>query len=295
MIYDCFSFFNELDLLEIRLNILSSVVDKFVLVEADRTFSNEKKPFYFAENKKRYSEFLHKIIHIQITEYPQNAEEAWTINCLQLNTLFNGLVNCNPDDIILLSDLDEIPNPEIIINYKRGGIYTLKQKYFCYYLNYQNIIQRTWDHAKIMRYYDIIHNELKFTNIRSMRTPYIKNGGWHFTYLGGIEKIKAKLNSFVIQETIVKKRIQYLTDDVIEKYMKKGIDLFRPTKARWIPIKIKKGTFPDYIVENQDKYKHLIYQKINHLHNFWVYIAVGCYFLLRPLYSVIKNIVKRPS
>ena len=70
MIYDCFTFFNELDLLEIRLNYLNEIVDKFVLVEMAKTHSNKDKPFYFEENKKRYEKFLDKIIHIKVSEYP---------------------------------------------------------------------------------------------------------------------------------------------------------------------------------------------------------------------------------
>ena len=69
MIYDCFTFFNELDILEIRLNELNQVVDKFVLVEANRTFTNQKKPLYFQENKTRYQQFLPKIINIIVDDY----------------------------------------------------------------------------------------------------------------------------------------------------------------------------------------------------------------------------------
>ena len=71
MIIDCFPFFNELDVLDIRLNILNEVVDKFVLVEASKTQSKIDKPFYFEQNKNRYSKFLDKIVHIKIEDYPE--------------------------------------------------------------------------------------------------------------------------------------------------------------------------------------------------------------------------------
>ncbi|HZX73462.1 MAG TPA: hypothetical protein VFE57_03515, partial [Cyclobacteriaceae bacterium] len=70
MVVDCFTFFNELDLLEIRLNILNETVDRFVLVEATRTFQNNPKPLYFNENKKRFEAFLPKITHIIVDDYP---------------------------------------------------------------------------------------------------------------------------------------------------------------------------------------------------------------------------------
>lgn len=71
MVYDCFTFFNELDLLEIRLNTLDSVVDRFVLVEANKTFSNMEKPLYFKENEGRFEKFKDKIIHIVVEDFPE--------------------------------------------------------------------------------------------------------------------------------------------------------------------------------------------------------------------------------
>ena len=70
MVYDCFIFFNEIDLLEIRLNELNNVVDKFVIIEANKTFQNHHKPYYFEENKERFSQFSSKIIHIKLDKYP---------------------------------------------------------------------------------------------------------------------------------------------------------------------------------------------------------------------------------
>lgn len=116
MVYDCFCFYNELDLLEIRLNILNGCVDKFVLVEATRTQRNNPKPLYFAENKERYKKFEDKIIHLVLDEYPEHIEQ-WTIENLQRNYIMKGLEQCSDDDIILISDLDEIPRPEYIYIY----------------------------------------------------------------------------------------------------------------------------------------------------------------------------------
>lgn len=70
MVYDCFSFFNELDLLEIRLNTLDSIVDKFILVESTLTHTGNQKPLFYAENKSRFKKFNDKIIHIIVDEFP---------------------------------------------------------------------------------------------------------------------------------------------------------------------------------------------------------------------------------
>ena len=113
MIYDAFPFFNELDLLELRLKTLESVVDRFILVEATRTHTGHPKPLFFQENKSRFSAFLNRIEHIVVDDYPP-FETAWTYENHQRNCIVRGLSNAKPDDWILVSDLDEIPNPSMI-------------------------------------------------------------------------------------------------------------------------------------------------------------------------------------
>ena len=118
-IYDCFTFFNELDLLEIRLNELNNSVDYFVIVEATRTQTGIPKKLYFSENKERYKSFNKKIIHIIVNDMPDiTKNSSWVLENYQRNQIMRGLVKCNDNDIIFISDLDEIPNkkdfPEII-------------------------------------------------------------------------------------------------------------------------------------------------------------------------------------
>lgn len=108
MTYDCFPFFNELDILEIRLNTLDKHVDKFVLVEASKTQSLLDKPYFFEENKARYSKFLNKIIHVKVSDNPDLP--GWVMENHQRNCITRGLVDCNGEDTILISDVDEIPN-----------------------------------------------------------------------------------------------------------------------------------------------------------------------------------------
>ena len=144
-IYDCFNFFNELDILEIRLNVLYEHVDYFVIVESSITHSGEKKPFYFEENKERYSKFLDKIVHYKVYDTPMDfvnlapSEDNLLIEInkfierqtnrfnratqpdygrdfFQKECVRRPLINCSDDDIIIISDADEIPNPEILKN-----------------------------------------------------------------------------------------------------------------------------------------------------------------------------------
>ena len=108
MIYDCFIFFNELEVLELRLHELAAVVDKFVLVEATRTYTNQPKPLYFLENRSRFNEFEKKIIHIIVEDSP-DVSDAWAVEYFLRNCIARGLTQCRPEDWILVSDVDEIP------------------------------------------------------------------------------------------------------------------------------------------------------------------------------------------
>ena len=116
-------FLNELDLLEIRLGELYDFVDKFVLVETNYTHQGNKKPYYYDENKSRFSDFNDKIIHLKI-DYKSHLYKSddtqnhylppWVNDHNQRNMIMRGLEECNYSDWILMSDVDEIPHRHII-------------------------------------------------------------------------------------------------------------------------------------------------------------------------------------
>ena len=111
-IYDCFTFYNELDLLEIRLNELDPIVDHFVLCEAPVTFKGKPKPLLFKENRERFERFLPKIAHIVVDDMPTGPDKKsvyWQRQTFQRNAIRRGLGDADADDFIILSDLDEIP------------------------------------------------------------------------------------------------------------------------------------------------------------------------------------------
>jgi beta-1,4-mannosyl-glycoprotein beta-1,4-N-acetylglucosaminyltransferase len=234
-IYDAFLFFNELDLLEIRLSMLDAYVDFFVISECDYTFSGNKKPFYFEENKHLFSKFLHKIIHIKnynanetenliniqtgkrkiifdnIIKYYnviKNSAETdfgkshWCLDYLHREFVSLGLSECNDDDIIIFGDLDELPNPEIIKNIKNLSLnqnkYTLYQNYHNYFINI--LFNLEWMGNVIVKYQTAKLDSL--ANLRRNRSSYIKleNGGWHLSFMGGIDRIKHKLECYGHQE-----------------------------------------------------------------------------------------------
>src|SRR6185312_15373656 len=114
MIYDCFMFFNELELLELRLHELSGVVDKFVLVETTVTFTNKPKSLIFQENLSRFKKFQDKIIHIVVDDMPKSSN-PWTLEKFQRDAIRRGLNDCRPDDVVLVSDVDEIPRAKTLV------------------------------------------------------------------------------------------------------------------------------------------------------------------------------------
>ena len=223
MIYDCFTFFNELDLLELRLNILNDTVDKFVIVEGTKTFTGQDKPLNFKENEARYEKFKDKIIYIAFDDFPEN-DNPWILESLQRNAIALGLKDCKDDDIILISDLDEIISPQAIQSALKTintgtPIKKFVQYNMSFYLNVINAKAPLWFHPEMCTYKNFKHclddidynyNEFcpkevnKGTTANKIRMyvecDLIPHGGWHFSFMGGAEKILYKFKNFSHQE-----------------------------------------------------------------------------------------------
>lgn len=249
MIYDCFSFFNELDLLEIRLETLDKVVDKFVLAESNYTHTGKPKPLYYKINKARFAKFNDKIIHV-ISPDPDDPERAksdveygWVCENRQRNATIRAIEKeLRDDDILIVSDLDEIPNPSAVLKaIKRGRPVRLQQKLYCYYLNYRCCTTPFWNVGSVvLSHKDFCHpltyrdlcGGLAFnssendaptaTKVRALRgIPLMHNGGWHFSYMGGLEKVLTKIKS------IVDGRGARFTDEAgIRERIKTGNDIY---------------------------------------------------------------------
>jgi len=266
-IYDCFTFFNELDLLELRLNYLNEIVDYFVLVEANITHSGKSKPYYYEENKERFKDFNSKIIHIKVQpniegwrfekseEYDEN-DDYWKVENLQRNSILEGLINSKEGDIIIISDLDEIPSVEAIKTYKTlyyGQIISNKQFMFNYYLNYKlDAPNDLWGGSVFsLRKHNITPQEIRK---HKNDEPSIL-GGWHFSFLGGIDNIIKKITSFAHSEYSEGK---YIDPNYIEEKINKGRDLFFETTRSFINIEDNKDKYPPYLVNNLPKYSKYI-------------------------------------
>lgn len=247
--FDCILFFNEMDLLDLRLREYNDVVDYFCIVEASTTFSGNPKPFYFLENQQRYKDFIPKIIHIKVDNMPVT-NNRWDRENFQRNAILNVLPYTLPEDLVIISDADELWNkttlPQIVTT-----PYTFSQRVFCYYLNYQ--VSNDW-RGSVAAHADQLHY-LAPQMLRDIRhlIPFVKNGGWHFGYLGGEEKIKLKIESFSHAEfdtmevkSKIPEKLKELQDVLLRSEGKIG---------QIVPID---KSFPRYLVENIVKFKHLI-------------------------------------
>lgn len=260
MLIDSFCFFNELDLLEIRLDYLNDIVDKFVIVEASKTQSLLDKPFYYDLHKYRYQKYWDKIIHVKVEDHPETG--GWAMENYQRNSITRGLIDCRPDDLIMISDLDEIPHKanlasQMFMSSINLNTVSFSHTYFAYYLNLASM-QKRW--------YGTI-----LTNVHTARTQSpqsLRNnkdfmehvdGGWHFGWCGGWDKVKEKLVSCI--EPFNKK----LDFEELEKFYKANsnhggyfIHSDSPYDTSVRLEKVPLDFLPRNIQEKKEAYSHLL-------------------------------------
>ena len=278
MTYDCFSFFNELDLLEIRLNVLSDVVDRFILVESTITHTGLPKPLFYELNKDRFASFASRIVHIVVSDFPKvpngfsQRQKAWLIENVQRNAIMQGLMNADSDDVVLISDLDEIPNPEVVRKGPSGeGIFVLQQKAFSYFMNYRNYTVPVWYGTRMMRYGSLVDPKC-YANFKSCEyvvdcvndgpTPsknrfvsdssIIRDGGWHYSYLGGAHAVAKKVLAIAHVEFRAGR-----TEEYVQKCIDKGMDV-SGYGYRYYADPIEECA-PQYVIEHQNALRQFIY------------------------------------
>lgn len=262
MIYDCFQFHSEVDLLEIRLEELNPYVNRFILVEAMETHSGLKKESTFLQEKGRFEKYLGKITHIIVPslkgETPRLREEY------QRNQIFLALAGCADDDLIMYSDLDEIIRGSKIAEFDRSkavGIFV--QTRYDYFLNGHVGLTRT----SAITTYGFLRDEFDgdFEKFRLYGNQYfghpelvqdIPNGGWHFTYCGGVDAVIEKVKSLSASEFCTP---EFWSREWIEQAIDLGCDLFKRgglgRQVHYVPID---ESFPKAIYRNPERYKHLI-------------------------------------
>lgn len=262
-IFDTFTFFNELDLLELRLNILDEHVDQFILIEATKSHQDKSKPLYFNENLNRFEKFLPKIKHVIIDQFPQYS--YWSHENHQRDAIYNSVKELAQDnDIIFISDLDEIWNPEKIIpilnTINLDKIYRWKSQ-ICYF--YFNLIadHRDWIQPMFMKFsllkeliekkqYSISQNILR--DIHSSINIYTDEyAGWHFSYT---ESVIYKLQNFLHRE------FNNLSENYIKECIENKINPFYKHEMQVIEPNQFNAYLPKYVLDNLEKYKKYLLQ-----------------------------------
>lgn len=192
MIYDCFMFYENLDLLELRLMTLDGVVDRFVIVEMGMTHMGRSKPMHFKENQSRFSKYLHKIIQVRCESVPFTTPIQAEIDNRQL--MAEGYKEARSDDYIMISDEDEIPSPDAVLEGIAKGYdsFGVRMKLFYYYVNC--MAGQQWDGTGVFRKRLIPSPQW----VRDRRGSYANHviGGWHYSFLGSPEMIASKLSNF---------------------------------------------------------------------------------------------------
>jgi len=268
-LYDCCMYFDEDLVLDLRLNILYDLVDKFVVAEATKDHTGKDKKLNF--NIKNFSKFKDKIIYIIVDDMPVNIKsykKNWPVHHLrdqhQRNALSRGFKDCEDDDVIMISDIDEIPNPQKIKEFK------IAKKYACFMqLNFQskinllNITEKYWMGTKIIQKKNLKSPQW-LRNIKTAKPPFWKfykptqpqliyEGGWHFSFLKEPEGIANKIRSYSHSEY---NKFEFTDKQKIEERIKNKIDIFnRDFKYQRINLD---EVFPKHILDNVNKYKNWI-------------------------------------
>lgn len=287
MIFDCFTFFNELDLLEIRLRELDAAVDRFVLVEATLTHQGRPKPLWYAEHQQRFAAWQHKLTHVVVERYPEARGDAWVFEQHQRNRIIDGLEGIAPTDQVMIGDVDEIPHPDAVRRAARlGGYRIFRQRMFYYYLNCVNDTQQggaayRWNgtvmiDGRMVREPLQDYREMAMLLLNTFQPPlarrlyyalklrwallrkgwrlrYVEDGGWHFSYLGGVDRILSKLEAFAHAEY---NKPEYKDPERIKRAIEQGEDLFgRGFRYRMVPID---DTWPKAVTADLPRWEALI-------------------------------------
>jgi beta-1,4-mannosyl-glycoprotein beta-1,4-N-acetylglucosaminyltransferase len=267
-IYDCFSYWDEDLLLDVRLNILNNYVDFFVIVEGNRTWQNNHKKLKF--NLNNFPKFQNKIIYVPVEDMP-DGDNPYERENFQRNCILRGLDKSEEGDLIIISDLDEIPNPNLIKNFNKKMKYAVfKQKHYYYKFNLHSTINPYWHGSRICLKKFLKSpqwlRELKFKKRPWWRLDkkrlnnILEDGGWHFCNLKTPAELLYKYNNlcetndpYSFNEKIDEK---YLDVKEIEKRISKGLDIIGRDE-KYIKVELDQS-YPKYIQDNKNLFSQWI-------------------------------------
>ena len=258
-IFDCFLYNGENLILDLRLNILSKYIEKFIIIESRYDHQGNKKKLNFEINN--FKKFENKIIYLIIENFPQKLSN-WERENFQRNYIINGLSIAGEDDYVIISDVDEIPDLTKIVNLDNFKFTVFQQKMYYYKINLLNKTDPFWYGSRVCKK-KYLKSPQWLRNQKIKKYPFwkfyktkwniVKNGGWHFSFLMKPEEIKKKITSFAHSEYNNNK---YTDLKKIKNSIENKIDLFDR------PLVYEKNnfdkTFPDYVFNNKEKFKDWI-------------------------------------
>lgn len=282
MVIDCIPFFNELDILKLRLHILDPLVDRFVIEEATHTFSGLPKDLCFEKNREMFEEFLPKITYLVVDNSPKEIS-THERDKFQKNALAKALTNASDEDVLILSDVDEIPNPavlqELVKRFDPDKIYHLAQRNFYCYLNMEEVSgnllsitgefpgveRRMWLGTKVFAKKNIPESgiiDLREISPEDPRSVRVADGGWHFGYMGSCHE--TDVSRRVGTKVVAAAHQEYNTEDVLAEVKDRlilGEDIFgRNAVFQWAVVD---ESYPQYLLEHKSEYDYLIMPPIS--------------------------------
>ena len=288
-IYDCTTFYSEHMMLDLRFNILNEHVHKFVVIESTYSHSGKKKKLNFDINN--YSKFKDKIIYKVIDYEPANIEDITNkspqylkrINSLKrielsYNFMENAIENANGEDLIILSDNDEIPNlnsssfkntnknliifKQLFFYYKFNLLYDLMPWFGSRACKKKNLKSFSWLKNIKNKKYPFWRLDVYFSNLKNTNVEIINDGGWHFTNLKSPKELFEKMENFGHHDEF---DISGITLEDIEKKMREKKVFYnhfadKESQDKWeYEYELKKASLdilPNYLQVNKEKYKN---------------------------------------
>lgn len=263
MVIDTFTYNGESDILELHLDMLYPFVDRFIIVESEKTFNGTSKPLYFELEKDRFKKWADKITYYPVPEsedYPNDTKlleladsspnvpkgmEHWRREFYKKELIKNALVGLDEEDIVIVGDVDETLHPAAFQDFQIDVVLKYRVQVYVYYLNNQS--DEVFYGPIVSKYKNIKNGVLN--HLRQWEHIKIENPlGWHFTNMGGEGEIMRKVKSsydemeYTVYAFSLNARIENNVDYLGRKFK------FTTNENKW----------PKYLKENREKYLKLI-------------------------------------
>jgi hypothetical protein len=260
-IFDCFTFFNELDILDLRLQECYDAVDYFVICEGTQSFQGKPKPLHYLENESRFEKFKDKIIYRIVDEMPTGSD-PWAREHFQRNYIRKAVTDfgVQKDDIVIVTDADEILNPlALSILRNNDGYFQILMPMYQFYMNYlvpgvkwSKPYAGSWRLIEQIKDISLVRTQQKATfEMFGAESRVIDPGGWHFTFLGGAARVREKLSAYSHTESSSARLIE---QGKAEQLIQAGFDNGGRSLTKYQDID---ASFPKTVTDNTEYYQNL--------------------------------------